>query len=233
MTFTFVTLFRNLISGYFEDSILKRAIEKNLININFFNPRDFSINKHKKVDGYAVSGGAGLVMNAQPLFDCLQHIKQNHKDTHFIFLTPSAKLFNQKESIRLSKKKHIVFICGRYEGIDERVIEEFGDEFFSIGDFILTGGELPACMMCDSISRNIKGVLGNEKSLEMESFDNYLLEAPAFSKPKNFQNRLVISEYLKGNHAKIADLKLELSKQRTKFYRPDLYKQYKRIIDEK
>jgi tRNA (guanine37-N1)-methyltransferase len=233
MTFTFVTLFKNLISGYFEDSILKRAIEKEIINIAFFNPRDFSANKHKKVDDYAVGGGAGLVMSAQPLFDCLKNIKQNSKNAHFIFLSPSAKLFNQKESIRLSKKEHIVFVCGRYEGIDERVIEEFGDEVFSIGDFILTGGELPACMMCDSISRNIKGVLGNEKSLEVESFNNFLLEAPAFSKPKNFRNKLVISEYLKGNHAKIADLKLELSKQRTKFYRPDLYERYKRITDEK
>ena len=144
-------------------------------------------------------------------------------------MTPSAKLFNQNESIRLSKKKHIVFVCGRYEGIDERVIEEFGDEVFSIGDFILTGGELAACVMCDSISRNIQGVLGNAKSLETESFNDFLLEAPTFSKPKDFRNKSVISEYLKGNHATIADLKSELSKQRTRFYRPDLYEQYQRI----
>jgi len=221
MTFTFVSLFQNIIEGYFTDSILKRAIQKDILNVNYLNPRDFSDNKHSKVDDTAVGGGAGMVMNPQPLYDSLNELKKQDKDVHIIFLTPVAKPFTQNDAKRLAKKSHIAFVSGRYEGIDERVIEEYGDEVFSIGDYILTGGELPSLVICDAISRNVEGVLGNSDSLSIESFESPLLEAPSFSKPKDFQNCSVPSEYLKGNHSKIRSLKLALSECKTKFFRPD------------
>ena len=218
MNITFVTLFEELIKGYFEDSILKRARDKSLFNLNFLNPRDFSTNKHNKVDSTAYSGGAGMLMSPQPLFHALDKLRED--DVHIIFATPVAKQFNQKDAVRLSSKKHIVFVSGRYEGIDERVIETYADEVFSIGDYILTGGELPSMVMSDAILRNVDGVLGNSESLEIESFDCELLEAPSFTKPEVYIESSVPKEYLKGNHAKIRELKLSLSKSKTKFFRP-------------
>jgi len=221
MTYTFVTLFSNLIEGYFKDSILKRAIEKDILEINYLNPRDYSKNKHFKVDDTAVGGGAGMVMNPQPLFDALDDLKSKNEDVHIVFLTPVAKPFVQNDAKRLAKKSHIAFVSGRYEGIDERVIEKYADEVFSIGDYILTGGELASLVICDAVSRNIEGVLGNADSLEVESFETPLLEAPSFSKPKNYESLGVPSEYLKGNHSKIRSLKLALSEAKTKFFRPE------------
>ena len=221
MKFTFVTLFFNLVEGYFQDSILKRAIDKNLISIHSLNPRDYSTNKHQKVDDTAVGGGAGMVMNPQPLYDALDTLKKEDDNVHIVFMTPVAKPFTQNDAKRLAKKEHIAFVSGRYEGIDERVIEEYADEVFSIGDYILTGGELASLVVCDAVSRNIKGVLGNSDSLTVESFETQLLEAPSFSKPNNFRNIAVPSEYLKGNHSKIRSLKLELSKCKTKYFRPE------------
>ena len=221
MTFTFVTLFKNLVEGYFQDSILYRAIEGELIHINYLNPRDFSESKHKKVDDTAVGGGAGMVMNPQPLYDSLQELRKQDENVHIVFLTPVAKPFKQNDAKRLATKSHIAFVSGRYEGIDERIIEEFADEVFSIGDYILTGGELASLVICDAVSRNIEGVLGNSDSLSIESFETHLLEAPSFSKPKVYENMSVPSEYLKGNHSKIRSLKLALSESKTKFFRPE------------
>ncbi len=223
MRFSYVTLFENLISPYFEDSILKIAREKNIIDINFYNPRDYTINKHNKVDDYQAGGGAGLLLNAQPLFDTLKEIKKDNPKAYFIFPAPAGKPFVQADAKRLANLEHIVFVNGRYEGIDERVIETYADEVFSIGDYVLTGGELASMVMSDAISRNIDGVLGNEDSLEEESFENLLLEAPSFTKPAIFENKKVPSEYLKGNHAKISNLKNELAKLKTKYFRPDLF----------
>ena len=221
MTYTFVTLFANLIEGYFKDSILKRAIERDLLEINYLNPRDYSKNKHFKVDDTAVGGGAGMVMNPQPLFDALDDLKSKDENVHIIFVTPVAKPFVQNDAKRLAKKSHIAFVSGRYEGIDERVIEKYADEVFSIGDYILTGGELASLVICDAVSRNIEGVLGNAESLEVESFETPLLEAPSFSKPKTYEDLSVPSEYLKGNHSRIRSLKLALSEAKTKFFRPE------------
>ena len=221
MKFTFVTLFSNLVEGYFQDSILKRAIDKNILEINYLNPRDFSNNKHSKVDDTAVGGGAGMVMNPQPLYDCLDELRDSDKDVHIVFMTPVAKPFRQNDAKRLAKKSHVAFVSGRYEGIDERVIEEYADEVFSIGDYILTGGELASLVICDAVSRNIDGVLGNSDSLSIESFETPLLEAPSFSKPKNYEGNCVPSEYLKGNHSKIRTLKIALSECKTKFFRPE------------
>ncbi len=226
MKFSFVTLFPDLISGYFNDSILSRAIEKGLLEIDYVNPRDKSQDKWKKVDDTAVGGGAGMVMTPQPLFDTLSLLQES--DVHIIFATPVGKPFNQNDAKRLAKKKHIAFVSGRYEGIDERVIEVFADEVFSIGDYILTGGELPSLVMADAISRNVEGVLGNQDSLDEESFEGFLLEAPAFAKPPYYENRAAPSEYLKGNRARISALKILLSECKTKYFRPDQLKKYQR-----
>ncbi len=224
MKFSFVTLFPSLIDGYFGDSILKRALDKSLFELESINPRDFSKDKHKKVDDKMIGGGAGMLMMPQPLFDTLSSIKKISPDAHIIFTTPVAKVFKQHDAKRLATYEHIVFVSGRYEGIDERVIETFADELFSIGDFILTGGELPSLVMCDSIVRNIDGVLGNHESLVTESFEESLLEAPSFTTPNIYENKSVPLEFLKGNHAKISDLKFALAKCKTQFFRPELIK---------
>lgn len=225
MKFSFVSLFPNLIEPYFDDSILKRAIDKKLLNLEFFNPRDYTNNKHNKVDDTLCGGGAGQLMFPQPLFDILEKIKKDDPEAYIIFPLAAAKPFKQNDAKRLAKKEHLVFVSGRYEGIDERVIETFANEVFSIGDYILTGGELASTVMSDAIARNIEGVLGNNASLDEESYnlleDNKLqLEAPSFTKPVNFNNLSVPSELLKGNHAKIRNFKSKLSKYKTKYFRP-------------
>ncbi len=221
LKFTFVTLFPNLIEPYFHDSILKRAVESNFISYEFYNPRDFTTNKHKKVDEQMVGGGAGMLLTCQPLFDCLDEIKSKNEESYIVFPLAAAKPFRQNDAKRLAKKKNIVFVSGRYEGIDERVIEKYANEVFSIGEFILTGGELPSLVMADAISRNVEKVLGNADSLDVESYENNLLEAPSFAKPEIFQNLSVVKEFLKGNHSKISDLKFQMSNCKTKYYRPN------------
>lgn len=218
MKFTYVTLFSNLIDGYFQDSILKRALEGNLFSVNYINPRDFSISKHHKVDDTAAGGGAGMVMLPQPLYDALRSLSN---DPYIVFVAPAGKSFTQNDAKRLASKKHIVFVSGRYEGIDERVLEKFADEVFSIGDYVLTGGELPSLVITDAILRNVDGVLGNSESLEYESFETQLLEAPTFGKPAIYEDLYVPSEYLKGNHSKIQALKSALSECKTKYFRPE------------
>ncbi len=227
MRFTFVTLFPQLISPYFDASILKRAVDKGLIETRFFNPRDFTTDKHLKVDAPQTGGGAGQVMFPQPLDAVLGKIRRENPKAHIIFPMPAGKPFRQVDAKRLAAKEEIVFVSGRYEGIDERIVELYADEIFSIGDYILTGGELPSLVICDAISRNVPGVLGNEASLHEESFESSLLEAPTFTKPNVFHNLSVIKEYLKGNHGKIHALKRKLSLKKTQYFRPDLYEKVK------
>jgi tRNA (guanine37-N1)-methyltransferase len=227
MKFSFVTLFPSIIEGYFSDSILNRAIENKQIEVGYINPRDYTSNKHGKVDQPMIGGGAGMLMTPQPLFDTIEAVKNASldKEIYVIVATPVGKPFRQNDAKRLANKAHIVFVSGRYEGIDERFIEEVADELFSIGDFILTGGELPSMVMCDAIARNVNGVLGNSDSLSVESFEASALEAPSFSKPKVYNEIGVPSELLKGNHAKISDLKNAMAKYKTKYFRPDMHKQ--------
>lgn len=225
MKFSFVTLFPNLIEPYFKDSILKKAVEKELFEYHLFNPRDFSTNKHNKVDDTLYGGGAGQLIFPQPLFDLLESIKKEDPEAYIIFPLAAAKPFKQNDAKRLAKKKHVVLVSGRYEGIDERVIEKYANEVFSIGDYILTGGELPSLIITDAIARNIEGVLGNNESLDDESYnldeeDSMKLEAPSFTKPENYEGLSVPSELLKGNHAKIRNLKSKLSRCKTKYFRP-------------
>jgi tRNA (guanine37-N1)-methyltransferase len=226
MNFSFVTLFPNLIDFYFQDSILKKAVDKNILSYDFYNPRDYSTNKHNKVDDTLCGGGAGQLMFIQPLFDVLDEIKLKNNDSYVVFPLAAAKAFNQSDAKRLANKKNIVFVSGRYEGIDERVIEKYANEVFSVGEYILTGGELPSLIMADAISRNVKGVLGNSNSLDDESYNDMiesndsLLEAPSFTKPIEYKSLKVPSVYLKGNHSKIRQLKKQLSVCKTKYYRP-------------
>ena len=225
MRFSFVTLFPNLIEFYFKDSILKKAVDKKILSYDFYNIRDFTKNKHKKVDDTLCGGGAGQLMFPQPLFDTLEHIKEKYEDSYIIFPLAAAKPFNQNDAKRLAKKRHIVLVSGRYEGIDERVIEKYANEVFSIGEYILTGGELPSLVIADAISRNVKGVLGNSDSLEDESYNqifenkNQLLEAPSFTKPIEYNGQKVPSIYLSGNHKKIKEYKKKLSICKTKYYK--------------
>jgi len=222
MKFTFMTLFPQIVEGYFSDSILARAIENQLISVDFYNPRDYTNNKHMKVDEPMIGGGAGMLMTPQPLFDTVAAIREQSPKVHVVVATPVGKPFKQNDAKRLASKAHVVFVSGRYEGIDERFIEE-ADELFSVGDFILTGGELPSLMMCDAIARNVEGVLGNADSLSVESFESSMLEAPSFSKPKVYNETGVPQEFLKGNHGKISDLKSAMAKCKTKYFRPDMH----------
>jgi tRNA (guanine37-N1)-methyltransferase len=223
MRLTFTTLFPNIIEGYFSDSILKRAVEREYISIDYINPRDYTKDRHNRVDRPMIGGGAGMLMMPQPLFDSINSLDS----AYIIVVSPVGKPFRQNDAKRLAKKSHIVFVSGRYEGIDERFIEELADEVFSIGDFILTGGELASMVMSDAIVRNVDGVLGNSDSLVVESFEESILEAPSFTKPKVYGQNSVPSEFLKGNHAKISDLKNAMAKCKTKYFRPDIYNELK------
>lgn len=222
MRFSFFTLFPDLIMPYFGQSIMRNAICNQKIEVECINIRDYAFNKHKKVDNALIGGGAGMLLDPFVL-DCAL---QQARDSRIIFLSPCGARFSHKDSVRLSKYSHISFVCGRYEGFDERSIELHATEIFSIGDFILSGGELGALCMADSIARHIHGVLGNELSLQGESFESGLLEAPNFTKSKQFakknQENLPTSAYLNGNHAIITDLKLTMSKMKTQYFRPDL-----------
>lgn len=221
MRFTFLSLFPNIINDYFKYSILKRAIDNGLIKIDSKDLREFA--KNNRVDSYQIGGGAGVVISSEVIINAISNL--NIGDSHIIYLTPCAKLFNLKDAKRISNYENITFICGRYEGIDERVVEKVVDEVFSIGNYIITGGELASLILCDCISRYIPGVLGNESSLIEESFDKNILEAPVFTKKlseSGIGNSNYPSEYSKGNHNKIAELKYELSLRKTKYFRPDM-----------
>lgn len=243
MTFSFITLFPALIEGYFQDSILKIAREKGLITTHTIQLREFALDSYKSVDAPQIGGGAGQVLLPNVLEKAIKHATSQHtqeaesKNPHIIFLTPCAKHFTQSDAVRLTTKEHIIFVCGRYEGIDERVIEAWADEVFCIGDFILTGGELAALCLCDSIARQIPQVLGNANSLQGESFEDSLLEAPVFAHTnEKFEDFTPISEYSKGNHNKIALLKNHLALCKTRYFRPDLFERWKttqRVRNEK
>jgi len=214
------SLFPNLITPYFQDSILKKALDKNLFEIEIVDFRKYAKNRHKKVDTPLVGGGAGMIIDNEALRYALTEYKLKFPFSRTIFLTPVGKRYNQKDAIRFSKEKHLFLVCGRYEGFDERLIEDFADEVISIGDFVLTGGEIASLCIIDSVVRNIEGVLGNIHSLEGESFGNDLLEAPNFSKISNNVPAILKS----GNHKKIESWKARLSEYKTIFHRPDLIK---------
>ncbi len=222
MKFSFISLFDDIIKNYFKHSILSKAIKNNLIEIETLNLRDFSQNKHNTVDDTVYGGGNGQLLNVEPLVKSLEKLK----NSHIIFLTPAGKTFTQKDAKRLSKKSHITFVCGRYEGFDERAIELMANEVLSIGDYVLTGGELASLSMCDAISRNISEVLSN-KALEEESFNEDILEYPSFTKPQVFNEVKIPSILSSGNHKKIEEYRHKVAILKTKYHRVDLYSDYR------
>ena len=224
MNFHVMTLFPKMIEDGLNTSITGRAIKEGLINLNCVDIREYTTDKHGHVDDYPYGGGAGMVMQAQPIYDCYMDIveKNNIKKPRVVFLTPTGSVFNQQMSRELAKEDDIIFLCGHYEGVDERVIELIVTDNVSIGDYVLTGGELPAMVMIDSISRNIKGVLNNEDSAETESFTTNLLEHPQYTRPVVFMDKKVPDVLLSGHHKNIEKWRMEKSVERTKERRPDL-----------
>src|SRR5574344_1644485 len=203
MKFSILTLFPEMIFDYCSQSILKRAIESNVFQIECVNPRNFTEDKHKKVDDTPYGGGAGMVLMAQPYVDAYQAVEKS-KSSLTIMMTPQGETFDDKMSLSFSKYNQIIIMCGHYEGFDERIREIIKPKEISIGDFVLTGGELPALCLIDSISRKIEGTLGKFESAQTDSFANGLLEYPQYTKPRNFRGYLVPEVLLSGNHAEIA-----------------------------
>ena len=225
MKFHVMTLFPEMIEDATKVSILGRAINNDLISIDAINIRDFSENKHMKVDDYPYGGGAGMVMQAMPIYKAYQSIiekSQNKKKPRVLYMTPQGKVFNQKMAEELAKEDELIFLCGHYEGIDERVLEEIVTDNVSIGDFVLTGGEMPSLMMIDAISRLVPGVLHNDVSAEFESFQDNLLEYPQYSRPEEVLGRKVPDVLLSGHHGNIEKWRREQSIIRTYERRPDL-----------
>lgn len=232
MNFHVLTLFPEMIENTINTSITKRAIEKGLISVNAVNIRDFSSDKHKRVDDYPYGGGAGMVIQAEPVYKAYEylvnHIKSQKKDQsslkkpRVIYVTPQGKIFNQTMAQELSLEEDLIFLCGHYEGIDERVLEMIVTDNISIGDYILTGGELPALVMIDLIARLIPGVLNNEASSEFKSLKDNLLEYPQYTRPEVFMGRKVPEVLLSGHHAKIEEYRRKQSILRTFERRPDL-----------
>jgi tRNA (guanine37-N1)-methyltransferase len=206
-------------------SITGKAADNGYISINAVNIRDYTLDRHGKVDDYTYGGGAGMLMQAQPVFDAHMAVTQGRR-VRTVYVTPQGKPFTQQDAYELSKEPELVFLCGHYEGIDERVLEEIVTDYYSIGDYVLTGGELPAMVMIDAISRLVPGVLGNDVSAETETFHNDLLEYPQYSRPEIWHEKKVPSVLLSGNHMEIEKWRLERSKERTEKRRPDLYEKY-------
>lgn len=219
MKFNVLTLFPEMFEPI-KESILKRAQENNLIEINLINIRDFSKNKHKKVDDYPYGGGAGMLIRPDVVYDAYQSINDKEK-AKVIYLSPQGKVLTQNKVKQLSKEKNLVLLCGHYEGIDERVLEEIVDEEISIGDYVLTGGEIPAMVLIDAVSRYVEGVI-NTNSVDEESFSKGLLEYPQYTRPEIFLGKKVPEVLLSGHHSNIEKWRKEQSVKNTKNKRPEL-----------
>ncbi|MCK4518776.1 MAG: tRNA (guanosine(37)-N1)-methyltransferase TrmD [Candidatus Omnitrophica bacterium] len=219
-----ITIFPEMFKAVTGESIIKRACRKKKIRIEIYNLRDFTDNTHRKVDERPFGGGPGMLISPEPVFKAVKKIKGRRKKTKVILLTPQGVKFEQKTARRLSKETHLIFICPRYEGIDERVRLKLVDEEISIGDYVLTGGELPALVVIDAVTRLIPGVLGDSESAISDSFENNLLEHPQYTRPANFRGLKVPEILLSGNHRLIKEWKRKQSLLRTKRKRPDLLK---------
>lgn len=220
MKFDILTLFPEMFD-ILKQSIIGKAIEKELIDINLINIRDFSKNKHKKVDDTPYGGGAGMIMKPDVVYDAYKSIKS--ENAKVIYMSPQGKVLNQKKVEQLSKENHLIILCGHYEGIDQRVLDKIVDEEISIGDYVLTGGEIPAMVLIDSVSRYVKGVL-NEESIKEESFSEGLLEYPQYTRPEIFEGEKVPEVLLSGHHKNIEKWRKEKSLEITKNKRPELLK---------
>ncbi len=236
MNFYVLTLFPEMVAQGLKASIIGRALEKGSIALEAVDIRDYTTNKHKKVDDYPYGGGAGMLMQAQPVYDAWLAVQNSidakaeragaGKKAKVIYATPQGKTFHQAMARELAREEDLIFLCGHYEGIDERVLEEIVTDHISIGDYVLTGGELPAMVMIDAIARMVPGVLGNADSGERESFSGGLLEYPQYSRPESWRDKKVPEVLLSGNHQKVEEWRLEKSLERTRQTRPDLYEKW-------
>ena len=224
MQITILTLFPEMVSEPLKHSIIAKALEKKIFEIEIINIRDFAMDKHRTADDYPYGGGAGMVMKPEPIFAAFDFLKQRSRDFVTVFMTPQGKVLTQKKVEELAKIDNLVLLCGHYEGVDERVRQALVDEELSIGDYILTGGELPALVLVDAVARCLPGVLGNEDSLVTESFSDELLDYPQYTRPSEYRGMKVPEVLLSGHHQNIAEWRREQAKLRTLARRPDLIK---------
>lgn len=223
MRFTVLTLFPEMFSAVLGGSMLGRAQENGILTFDLINIRDFTQNKHNRVDDAPYGGGCGMVMQAQPIYDAYQSVVgQLDYKPHTVYLSPKGRVFDQQTAVSFSKLGHLVLLCGHYEGVDQRILDEIVDEEISIGDYVLTGGEIPAMAVIDATSRMIEGVLSSRESFTDESHFNGLLEYPHYTRPYEFHGRKVPDILLSGDHAKIAKWRQEQSLAETRKKRPDL-----------
>ena len=225
MRFDVLTLFPEIISAYCDVSIMKRAQDSEVFTLNTINPRDFTIDKHKKVDDTPYGGGAGMVLMPQPFIDAYESVEKT-ENSITVMLSPQGEPLTEKLVLSLAKYNQIIMLCGHYEGFDERIRDIIKPKEISIGDFVLTGGELPALCLIDAVSRKIEGTLGKIESAQEDSFSNGLLEHPQYTKPRNYRGYEVPEVLLNGNHKEINKFRLEQQIERTKLKRPDLYEIY-------
>lgn len=230
MHFYILTLFPDMIHQIMTTSIIGRAVNNGLLTFEAVNIRDYTADKHKKVDDYPYGGGAGMVMQAQPVYDAWRAVRNKIGEetgscVRTVYLTPQAQVFNQNMAKAFAAQQHLILLCGHYEGIDERVLEEIVTDYVSIGDYVLTGGELPAMVLADAVARMVPGVLTNEQSGSTESLEGSLLEYPQYSRPEEWNGKKVPSVLLSGNHANVDAWRREQSVLRTAQRRPDLLAQ--------
>lgn len=232
MNFKVMTLFPEMFDSV-KQSILGRAINKGIISVDAINIRDYAFNKHNKVDDYTYGGGAGMLMQAEPVYKCYEDLLSQCKSKpRVVYMTPQGRVFDQDIARDLAKEEDLFILCGHYEGIDERVLKEIVTDYISIGDYVLTGGELPAMVMMDAVARFVPGVLNNDISAETESFTNGLLEYPQYSRPEEWHGKTVPSILVSGHHENVEKWRLEQSILRTKERRPDLFEAYLKSIEE-
>ncbi len=229
MKYYVLTLFPDMVRDGFRTSITGRAMEKGLLEMEAVNIRDFSVNKHHRVDDYPYGGGAGMVMQAEPVYLAYRSVavRCEKRRPRVLYMSPQGSVFHQEMAKELAKENELIFLCGHYEGIDERVLEEIVTDEVSIGDYVLTGGELPALVMMDAISRLLDGVLHNEESAEFDSFQGNLLEYPQYSRPEEWRGKSVPPVLLSGHHLNVERWRREQSLLRTMVRRPDLFEKAK------
>lgn len=236
MRFYIMTLFPDMVTGGLNTSIIGRAVKNGLLSVEAVNIRDYAFNKHNSVDDYPYGGGAGMLMQAEPVYQAYEAVKEKlktGKKPRLVYLSPQGKTFNQTMAEELAKEEELVLLCGHYEGIDERVLEEIVTDYVSVGDYVLTGGELPAMIMVDAIARLVPGVLHNDVSAEFESFQDNLLEYPQYSRPEVWHDKRVPEVLLSGHHANVEKWRRRQSVVRTAAFRPDLLKKAELTEEEK
>ena len=231
MKFDIMTLFPDLVNYVLGESVIGRAQKAGFIEISTHNIRDYSEDKHRRVDDTPYGGGKGMLMMAPPIYNCYEEICQSNVDVgtrHVVFMSPSGKILDQKKAEELSKYDQLIILCGHYEGVDRRIIDEIVDEEISIGDFVLTGGEIPACILVDSVARLVEGVLSDPECYEKESISSGLLEYPQYTRPYEFHGVTVPDVLISGHHGNIDKWRYEESVKLTKANRPDIYEKYER-----